>query len=234
MRAIPRAVACVAVLVATAGQVQAGIIFADDFSSNTGWTLTNTWQIGPAMASPFVYPGILGNPDPASDHSPTADNGVLGAAIGGNIGRPDGLHDFWWATSPVIDATSQSAVTLEFYRWLNSDIDPFMTSRIEGWDGTGWQVIWDNRGFGSSSYVTDGSWVFQSYDVSALADNNSQFQVRFGYDVTDSGVWTMSGWNIDDIQVLSAVSPVPEPSSLALFGIGACVAGLGARTSPPA
>jgi len=40
----------------------------------------------------------------------------------------------------------------------------------------------------------------------------------------------VNGWwpSIDNVQFSVAASPVPEPTSLALFGIGACVAGFGA------
>jgi hypothetical protein len=75
--------------------------------------------------------------------------------------------------------------------------------------------------------VTDSAWNLQSYDVSAYADNNSKFAVRFSYDVTASGVYTISGWNVDDLTVSG--NKVPEPASLALVGLALAGAGAASR-----
>ncbi len=214
--------AFVAIFHVMGGKASAGVLFSDDFSANHGWTLTNTWQIGAAVASSGQN---YGNPDPAQDHTATNDNGILGAKIGGNVGAPDGgLHDFWYATSPIINASSATSVKLEFYRWLNSDYPPYITSRIEGFNGTSWTTIWTTTN--SQNTPTDNSWVFQTFNVSAIADNNAKFQVRFGYNVGSLGVFNVSGWNVDDLTV-SGISTVPEPTSMTVFGIGACVVGLG-------
>src|SRR5262249_36680142 len=73
--------------------------FAEDFSDTSqGWTLGTEWAIGPAQASMTAVFG----PDPASDHSPTGDNGVAGVVIGGN--ETPVVHDFYWLESPPFSA----------------------------------------------------------------------------------------------------------------------------------
>ncbi len=41
-----------------------------------------------------------------------------------------------------------------------------------------------------------------TYDVSAYANNNANFKIRFGIGATD-GAWEYCGWNIDDVLVTS-------------------------------
>jgi hypothetical protein len=208
-----RALLLTAATLLTAQSAFATQIYFDDFSSNKGWTLGTKWQIGATSASPTGN----GNPDPVFDNTSTSDNGVLGAALGGNIGAPDGMHGFYYATSPTYNLSGAKSVHLTFARWLNSDYSPYMTSRVEVYDGSAWQLIYNN----GSTGVYDNAWMTQDYDVSAFADNNALFAVRFSYDVTSSGVYTIGGWNVDD---LALTGNIPEPSSILLLALG--VAGL--------
>jgi len=207
-------------MLSLSGTALADVIYSDDFSSDMGWTLGTKWQIGATSVSPSA----TGNPDPALDNTTTADNGVLGTLLGGNIGEPDGLHGFYYATSPIYDLSGVTDVNFSFYRWLNSDYDPYMTSQVEVFDGAVWQMIYTNCCVGSTGYVDDNSWNLQNFDVSAYADGNSLFQARFSYDVTSGGVYSISGWNVDDLQI-TAAGAVPTPATLALFSLG--LAGLG-------
>lgn len=203
-----------------ANVASADVIFSDNFSTNTGWTLGTNWQIGATSVSPAGS----GNGDPAQDHTATADNGVLGAKLGGNIGAPDGMHGFYYATSPVYNLKNASDVSVSFFRWLNSDYDPYMTSQVEAFDGAAWNVIYTNANIGSTGYVADNSWKQMTYDVSAFADHNAAFRLRYSYDVTSSGVFTIGGWNVDDLAVSGNVD-VPEPGTFVLLGLA--LAGLG-------
>ncbi|MEZ4294513.1 MAG: hypothetical protein R3B70_06025 [Polyangiaceae bacterium] len=181
-----------------AGGVGPTIYFADDFKDNSkGWTLGPEWEIGPAKAS---VPGV-GNPDPAMDHTPTADNGIAGVVIGGNAST--NLHDYYYLESPAFDTSGAAgSVILGFYRWLNSDYDPFMHNRIEVYNGNQWITLFTS---GGPPGIMDNAWTYVEFDLTAY--KNASMRVRFGFDITSGGVFTIGSWNIDDVLVASAGCP---------------------------
>lgn len=169
------------------------LLFTEDFSDNSaGWTLGPEWQIGSAMSSSGQTTGYG---DPAFDHTPTADNGVAGVVIGGNAST--GLHGFYYLTSPIINTTGDAGgLSLSYWRWLNSDYTPYMQNTVDVWNGSSWVSIWQS---GPSPEVTDNAWKNMTHDITAYS--NANLQVRFGFNVGSSGVWTMSSWNLDDVIV---------------------------------
>ncbi len=163
--------------------------FFDDFSTDQGWVYDTEWQRGGATVSSGQQSGY---PDPASDHSPSGDNYLAGAAIGANVSFSP--HDFYYLTSPVLDAGSVTALQLSFWHWLNSDFPPYMESVVEVFDGNSWVRVYNNV-----AGVAENEWVESVYDVSAYA--NANFQVRFGHRVGNEDVYRVSGWNVDDVLV---------------------------------
>ena len=181
-----------------AGCTAQTVLFSEDFADNSqGWTLGTEWGIGAATASSGQT--SVTNPDPAIDHTPT-DDGVAGTVIGGNC--TTSIHAPYYLTSPVINTAGQTSLTLSFWRWLNVDYPPYMQATIQVYDGTTWQTVWAS---GGSSPITDSAWSQFSYDISAWA--NANMQIRFGHSVGASGSYTVSGWNIDDVEV-----SVPTPT----------------------
>ncbi|MEZ5046481.1 MAG: M4 family metallopeptidase [Chitinophagaceae bacterium] len=188
------------------------IYFSEDFSSNAqGWDLGTEWAIAPATASTGQNGSTY--PDPGTDHTPTADNGIAGVSIGGNATTT--LHSAYYLTSPVIDLSSVNVAKLSFWRWLNSDYLPYMQNYIEVYDGSAWVTVWSS---GGSPVIADSSWNFFSYDISPYV--NANFQVRFGHAVLNSGAYTVSSWNIDDLSIVgdnilwTGTSTIPNPTSL--------------------
>ncbi|HMR06467.1 MAG TPA: hypothetical protein PKA88_11835, partial [Polyangiaceae bacterium] len=177
------------------------VYFSDDFSDNSkGWSLAGEWAIGPTQVSSGHEEG---NPDPASDHSTTADNGVAGIVLGGN--HSIGIHGFDYITSPVINLSAATgSVKLSFWRWLNCDFVPYVTDTIEVYNGTSWVTLWSNASVGDN-LIEDYSWQRYEYDVTA--HKNAAFRVRFGHKVDEDSegyeAWIMSGWNIDDLSLAS-------------------------------
>ena len=169
-----------------------GPIFTETFADNSkGWTLDTDWGIGSATGS---FGQVYGNGDPTSDHTGAGDNGVAGVVIGGNA--PVNQHGFYYLTSPVIAATAGTPLTLDYWRWLNSDYVPYMQNSVEVFDGSSWIAVWQS---GGPPGVQDGAWTEQTMDISAYA--NPSLQVRFGFDITSAGVYTVSSWNVDDVTI---------------------------------
>ncbi|MBN1898282.1 MAG: hypothetical protein JW827_05865 [Spirochaetes bacterium] len=167
-------------------------VFSDDFSTDKNWTGYGSpaqWERGPATSGGGEY----GNEDPSLDHTLSADNYVAGNHIGGDY--DNNIADTYWLTSPVIDCSYHDNVQLSFYRYLNVEQSAYDHVYLSVFNGSIWVVIWSNTG-----NITDSDWVYQSFDISAYADNNSLFQVRFGMGTTDVG-WRYSGWNLDDIVI---------------------------------
>jgi hypothetical protein len=174
----------------------ATVYFYETFGNNVfGWTFDTEWSIGAATASTGQN---YGNPDPATDHSASADNGVAGVVIGGNASTMQ--HGYRWITSPniYVDAAAPT-VYLQLWRWLNSDFAPWMTNRIEVFDATAnaWSLVWQS---GNSPGVTDTTWTKQVYDITTLS-KGGWIQLRFGFNVGAGGAFTTSQWNIDDVVV---------------------------------
>jgi hypothetical protein len=184
------------------GGVGPAVYFAEDFSDNAqGWVLGPEWQIGFATAS---MNGVFGA-DPDTDHTPSGDNGVAGVVIGGNAST--NLHAFQFIESPPFNTANAPTVILGFYRWLNSDYDPYMHNVIEIWNGNAWIQIWNS---GPPPGVQDSppegaGWTFIQHDITQY--KNAGMRIRFGMDVTSGGVYTIGSWNIDDVLVAGAACP---------------------------
>ncbi len=112
-----------------------GYVFFEDFNDNSaGWQLATEWQIGATAVSACA--ACPGN-DPAVDHTPSADNGVAGAMLGGCIATA--LHADYCLTSPVINTAAMPGPTwLSFWRHLHSDYPPYMTSSVQVYNGVSW------------------------------------------------------------------------------------------------
>lgn len=179
------------------------VYFQDDFKDNTkGWLLGPEWQIGPTSASVAGDHGA----DPALDHTPTADNGVAGVVLGGN--ELSVLHPYYYLESPAFDASAAAGpVFLGFYRWLNSDYDPYMHNRVEVYNGNQWIVLWQSGGMPGieDSPPVGLGWTYLSYNVTNY--KNAKMKVRFGYDIGMDGAFTIGSWNVDDVLVASAPCP---------------------------
>jgi len=176
------------------------IYLSEDFSDNSrGWQLGAEWSIAPATAGTGQQQG---QPDPANDHTPSADDGIAGVNIGGNYTAPP--HDFYYMTSPVINLSGASGtVNLTYWRWLNCDWSPFTTHLVEVFNGTSWVTVWSNASVGNN-LIVENTWSRWTHDVTAY--KNAQFRVRFGYRTDKQGAflaWVMSGWNIDDLTLSS-------------------------------
>ena len=182
-------------------------IFYDDFSTDKGWTgygSTAEWERGSATVSGGCDGG---SQDPGTDHSPSGDNFIVGNDIGGCYNN--GVGSTFWLTSPVIDCTGFSNVQFSFWRLLGIENDSWDHVYVSVFNGIGWVQIWANGG----TSIADAAWNPQSFDVSASADNNPNFQIRFGLDQEELDLLRMYGylvkgeygWNVDEDKFRKAV-----------------------------
>lgn len=209
MRAIQLAVACVVVLVAAAGQVRAGVILSDDFDPGVGSATFQSVQNAAALG-----------------------NGLQGFLSGNafHFGRQNGLIPF--AITNPIDVSSGGMIAFDF-RGGNGAQDGFTY-----WDNSEGLLEWADL-----AYSIDGGSIFINFQelntemnegqaptiwnafniLIPLAAQTTSTQFRWRQR-TQSGA-SFDHWAIDNLEIRTAA--VPEPSSLALFGIGACIAGFG-------
>ncbi|HNO79020.1 MAG TPA: M14 family zinc carboxypeptidase [Phycisphaerae bacterium] len=170
-------------------QQQPTIIFEENMDTDPGWTTTGQW----AWGKPMGLAGDHGGPDPTSGYT---GNNVYGYNLSG--GYTNGMSK-QTLTTGAIDCTGESDVHLSFWRWLGVEQPAYDDATIEvSNNGSSWTTIWSN-----AQTISDTSWQFQSFDISAVADGQASVQIRWTLGPTDSS-WTFCGWNIDDVQVTAA------------------------------
>jgi len=170
-------------------------IFEDGFETGLGWINDGEFERG----VPTGIGGVLyGNPDPSTAYNGSNVLGVDLSGIGTNAGdyEPSMLDRAYTSTSPIINCTDYENVSLSFYRWLNVERDTYDHAYIDAYDGATWQTVWENGG----TTIEDNSWTQYTYDLSASADGNANFRIRFCMGSTDTA-WQYSGWNIDDVVI---------------------------------
>ncbi|MBE5232354.1 MAG: hypothetical protein INR81_26050, partial [Microcystis aeruginosa PMC 728.11] len=103
---------------------------------------------------------------------------------------------FYYLTSPIINTSTANQLFFEYARWLNSDYTPYMQNTVEIFNGSSWVNLWSS---GASPGVQDNAWTPQQFDISA--HKSALTQIRFGFNVGNTGVWTVSSWNLDDVKI---------------------------------
>ncbi len=174
------------------------VFFVDDFSADQGWGGlggSGEWTIGPATGGSGG--DSFGGPDPDTDHTLMGDNGVLGNDLTPGYGGDydPNLSTTYWVTSPVIDCSDHTGVIMNFYRWLGVDSPSSDHAMMEVYDGTTWITVFKNE-----DAFDESSWTEMEYDLSIYADENPDFQIRFGIGPTNAA-YHYCGWNIDDISL---------------------------------
>ena len=176
------------------------VVYAFPMDTDPGFTLEGDWGWGRPTGSGGQY----GLPDPTSGY--TGEN-VLGYNLEGDY--TNGMPEYS-ATSPGLDCSELSGVTLRYRRWLNveqpSYDHAYLRVSVDG--GASWQTLWEN-----TTEVTMAEWEYREYDLSSIADGRSDVRLRWVMGTTD-GSWLFSGWNIDDIEILAVAPPDGVPGDL--------------------
>jgi hypothetical protein len=165
------------------------VFFEELMDTNPGWTLQSQW----AWGQPTGDGGEYGGPDPTSGY--TGDN-VYGYNLTGDYANNLSERHL---TTPAIDCSDKQGVNLSFWRWLGVEQPSYDHAYVRvSNNGSDWHNVWQN-----TTEVTDYSWAYQEFDISAYADNQPTVYVRWTMGTTDSG-WRYCGWNVDDVRLTAA------------------------------
>jgi V8-like Glu-specific endopeptidase len=164
------------------------LVLDDPLDTNPGWTTEAQW----AWGQPTGGGGEYGGPDPSSGHT---GNNVYGYNLYGDY--PNGMPQYH-LTSTAIDCTGLGGVRFSFWRWLGVEQPAYDHAYVRvSNNGSYWTMVWQN-----ATEVTDYSWVYQEFDISAVADDQPTVYLRWTMGPTDGG-WRYCGWNIDDVRVFA-------------------------------
>ncbi|MFM6279456.1 MAG: hypothetical protein ACKN9K_14090, partial [Dolichospermum sp.] len=73
-----------------------------------------------------------------------------------------------------------------------------MRNTVDIFNGSSWVNLLPSN-FDDSPGVTDNAWTPQQFNISAY--KSASTQIRFGFNVTSDGVYTVSSWNLDDVKI---------------------------------
>ena len=151
-----------------------------------GWVAEGDWAFG----TPTGGGGSHGSADPSSAYNGSA---VAGFNLSGDYSN--GLSETH-LTSPAIDCSDYSRVTLSFWRWLGVEQPQYDHAYVRvSSNGTDWTNLWEN-----TAQVADNQWTYIEYDLTPYAAGEPEVYVRWTMGETDV-TWQFCGWNIDDVHV---------------------------------
>ncbi len=169
-------------------------IYSANMDTDPGWTLEPQWQYGtPSYGSSGPKGGATGTKIIAYNLSGTYAN---------NLSTK-------YATTPAIDTSGSTTLTLRFQRWLRtkrSDTASIQAST----DGTAWVNVWS-----SSNPVGDNSWREVQYTLPSSVTGSSTLRLRWS--LASNQAQNDIGWNLDDVLLfgdgaLDTAPPVPTLS----------------------
>ncbi|MBN1620729.1 T9SS type A sorting domain-containing protein [candidate division WOR-3 bacterium] len=175
-------------------------IYSWTLDTDPGWTSDPQWAFG----VPTGQGGEHGCPDPNAGHT---GNNVFGYNLNGDYAN--NLSEKY-LTAEVIDLSRVFNTQLRFYRWLGVERSAYDHAKIQVKAGSGsWETVWENP----DSETSDNAWVQVTYDISSIADGESEVYIRWVMGTTDGG-WRYCGWNIDDVEILGINETAVEEETL--------------------
>ena len=169
-------------------------VYSANMDVNPNWTLEPQWAYGtPAYNST----------GPASGHTGTR---IIGYNLSGDY---ENRLSTKYATTPAIDCSGSSSLTLRFRRWLRLRAPDTASIEVSA-DGSAWANVWS-----TSSSVTDSRWQEVQYTLPASMAGKTAVRLRWG--ISSNPAQSDIGWNIDEVELLGDGSidtapPVPALS----------------------
>ncbi|HYC76597.1 MAG TPA: hypothetical protein VEI02_03115, partial [Planctomycetota bacterium] len=103
-------------------------------------------------------------------------------------------------TSPVVNCTGKTGVTLSYRRWLSVEDGTYDQARIRvSIAGGPWSTVWQNAATsGGLAHHVDAAWAHHVIRLPS-ADNQANVRLRFELE-TDAGL-ELGGWTLDDLEL---------------------------------
>jgi hypothetical protein len=173
----------------TVGAAVSQLVHEYPMNTNPGWSTTGLWAFGQPTG------GGSHNKDPNSGHTGT---NVYGYNLTGDYTKSMPAR---YLTTTAISCANVTGAELKFWRWLGVDAPAYAKATIEvSTNGTTWTQVWQNP-----MSVADTAWLQQTYNISAVADNQLTVYLRWTMGPTTSNATTYPGWNIDDVEIWGVV-----------------------------
>jgi hypothetical protein len=175
-------------------------VYLFDLDTNPGWTMQGEWQYGP----PLGLSCGTGKFDPNAAYSGVNVYGYDLTGLGAQLGCYEiSMTTTDYLTTAAINCTGFTNINLRFRRWLGVESASFDHVYIDvSNNGTTWTQVWTNV----ATTINENAWSLQSYDISAVANNQATVYIRWGMGTTDSSV-VYQGWNIDDVSIWGIALP---------------------------
>ncbi len=179
-------------------------IFADNFETNTGWTVTNQGLTSGAWTRAIpIAPGRAQEPDGDFDGSGRC-------FVTGNTPNEDVDGGPTILTSPVIDLSGQVDATISYARWRasNATDDPFRVE-VSNNGGVNWTAV--------EVVTSESLWVERSFSVSDFVTPTAQVRVRFS--IADSPNNSVTEGGLDAFRVSTIICGSCEPCDANCDGV---------------
>lgn len=189
------------------------ILFTEDFANglagNNGgvgaWTIEDSGATPIWMVANANSPGGEFSTNIAALASTTAANGwMIFDCDLYNTPISDGVEDVTGSlTSPVMDFTGVTSVIVEweqYFRYCCFSASP-LTLEVSTDGGANWTVFPGHGSFGQSANTLSANPQVTRVDISCAAANQSNVQIRFGYNTANEAGYSHYFWGIDDITI---------------------------------
>ena len=173
-------------------------LYTASMSSSPGWTLDSPWSYGqPNYNSIGLTAGFTGS-------------NVIGHSMSSNYAKGLALS---YATTPAINATGTTSLTLSFRRRLGLKKNDTAILQVSGSNGSTWLDVWS-----STAAISDSTWQLVQYALPQSVMGASQLKIRWGLSSLSGqgNSPTAIGWHIDDVEILAGGAADVSPPVTAL------------------
>lgn len=185
------------------GQFQVAVsvaFYSASMNNDPNWTLDGQWQYGTPN-----YSGNSGGPSTGFTGSQ-----IVAYNLSGNYANNLSTQ---YATTPAINTSGSTSLTLRFRRWLrlkNGDTASIQVSS----NGGSWIGVWSTK-----KPVSDSAWQLVQYELPASVVGSPSLRLRWG--LASGPAQNDVGWNIDDLELLGngALDAAPPFASLSVANL---------------